>query len=122
MDRIFLHGIHLDVHLGVSELERGDEQEISVDVELEVDTRRAGGSDQVDDTIDYSAVHALVKHVACGHPHALVEALAERVATSVLARFPADVVWVRVRKPEALRDRRVDYAGLEIRRARHENQ
>lgn len=122
MDRILLHGVELEVHVGVPEEERRQTQTVFLDLALECDLKPAGGSDQVEDTVDYAAVHALVKRVAAGHPHALIEAMAERVAAAVLAKFPVDAVTVRVRKPEALRERLVEWAGVEIRRARHEGE
>jgi len=119
MDKILLHGIRLDLHIGVSEEERAEAQEVLVDVTMELETAAAGASDEVEDTVDYAAAHTLIKRIATAHPYALVEALAERIATHLLSKFPIDGVTVRVRKPMALRDRRVEWAGVEIRRARH---
>lgn len=119
MDKILLHGVHLDVHLGVPDTERSLAQTVLIDLELSCDTRRAGESDHFHDTIDYSAVHRAVRGAATERPHALVEALAERIAAAVLAGFAVEAVRVRVRKPGALRDRQVDWAGVEIVRERH---
>jgi 7,8-dihydroneopterin aldolase/epimerase/oxygenase len=119
MDKIILSGVALDVHIGVPVVERSRAQELILDVELGCYTRTAGGSDNFHDTVDYSAVHHTVKRVACERAWALVEALAESIAAAILTEFPVAAVRVLVRKPAALRDRGVAWAGVEIVRERH---
>jgi dihydroneopterin aldolase len=119
MDRIELSGIHLHAcRIGVTAAERSRPQEIIVDVSLGTDVRRAAASDDVADAIDYAAVHATVAGVAMGREFALIEALAQAIASAVLNGFPVAEVRVRVTKPGALRDQGVACAAVEITRAR----
>lgn len=75
-------------------------QRFVVDVELHCDLQAAGRSDDLTQTVDYSAVHQQVQAIVTGPPLKLTEAVAERIATTVLADYPlVQAVGVRVTKP-----------------------
>jgi dihydroneopterin aldolase len=118
MDRIIVSGAHFSVHLGVPPHERSVAQEVVLDIEAEFDVSRAGATDHFSDTVDYASIHAAARQAATGRPYALVEAMAESVAAAVLEHHPVASVRVLIRKPGALRDRGVDWAGVEITRRR----
>lgn len=118
MDRILISGARLETRIGVTEQERAAPQPVVVDVELEADTRQAARTDDLRHSIDYAAVHAVMAATASARPRALVETLAAELADALLARFPAEAVRVLVRKPGALRQQGVGWAGVEIRRRR----
>jgi 7,8-dihydroneopterin aldolase/epimerase/oxygenase len=90
---IALHGRH-----GVEEREREQGQRFVFDVWVDVDD--AALSDRIEDAVDYREVADAVREVSDGHTYALLEALADAIATELLARFPIDRARVRVRKPE----------------------
>jgi dihydroneopterin aldolase len=104
--KVELRGLELYGYHGVLEQERRDGQRFVYDVELEVGAR--GASDRLEDAIDYREVAAAVREVNDGPPFRLLEALATTVADALVARFPAERVRVRVRKPE------VRPAGVEV--------
>ncbi|MSR20840.1 MAG: dihydroneopterin aldolase [Gemmatimonadetes bacterium] len=118
VDRIILPEMPLRARVGVSAEERASEQEIFVDVELGLDLRPAGTSDDFGLTVDYEAVCEAVAAVARSRPFALIEAIAEECARVVLTAFAVEEVRVRVRKPGALRSRGVPYAAVEVLRRR----
>lgn len=118
MDKILLIGVHLTVNLGVPPEERSIPQEVVLDIELGFDTRPAGESDDFKKTVDYAAVHTVVRRVATEKPYSLVEAMAARIAAAVLEAFPIENVRVLLKKPAALRGRNVDYPAVEIIRRR----
>lgn len=100
-DRIRLNEMVFYGYHGVLPEERALGQRFVVDVELRVDLRRAGASDDLGDTVNYSAVYAAARDVVTGPPCQLIEAVAERIASRVLAEHPTvESVEVRVRKPE----------------------
>lgn len=102
MDRIRLTGLTATGRHGVFDHERRDGQTFRVDVELSLDLRPAGASDDLTDTVDYGAVAELVHEAVVGDPYDLIEALAERIAHDVLRldrRIAA--AEVTVHKPEA---------------------
>ena len=120
MDRILLNGVRLEARLGVGEAERAKPQEVIADLEVEFDTRPAGRADDFRLTVDYAALHEAVRAAAQARPYALVESLAEAMAEAVLRGWPAGEVRIRLKKPGALAERGVEWAGVEIVRRRHD--
>ncbi len=118
MDRIVIHGAHFYGRHGVRDEERRVGGRYTVDVELTFDLARAGASDDLRDTISYSDVYRAAREIVEGTSFHLIEALAERIATMVLSRFPAQTVLVRVKKEPPPVSGIIDYAGVEIVRER----
>ena len=80
MGTIVIAGLReLGVH-GVLPEEQSRPQPFEVDVELEVDLEAAGESDDLDDTVDYSAVAEAVSRVVASERYQLLERLATRIA------------------------------------------
>ena len=100
-DHIALRGLVVRGHHGVFEHERTDGQDFVVDVDLEVDTTVAAGSDELGDTVDYGAVAAAVAAVVSGEPVNLLETLTQRIASACLADVRVTSVEVSVHKPQA---------------------
>jgi dihydroneopterin aldolase len=99
-DRIRLNEMVFYGYHGVLAEEQALGQRFVVDVELETDLRAAGESDDLTRTVNYAAVYATVKEIVTGPPHKLIEAVAERIATRILAEHPGvERLQVRVRKP-----------------------
>lgn len=97
-DAIRLRGIQLPAALGVSVGERALRRPVEIDLDLECDLAPSGASDDLSHTIDYVAVWETLLAVA-GAEFRLVEALAERICTELLATFPAlELVRIEVRK------------------------
>jgi 7,8-dihydroneopterin aldolase/epimerase/oxygenase len=71
--------------VGVLPFEQEQDQPLEVDVDVLCDLRAAGASDDLADTVDYGAVCAAVEQAAGAGPVALLERLADRLATAVLA-------------------------------------
>jgi dihydroneopterin aldolase len=117
-DRIVLADMRFEGRHGVHDWERAEPQAFDVDVELALDLRPAGESDDLGRTIDYSTVHATVREVIEGPSVRLLERLAEAIAGALLERYPTDEVIVRVRKPGVDLGGPVGSAGVEVRRAR----
>ena len=100
-DRILLEGMVFFGYHGALPAERELGQRFVVDVELRLDLRAAGLSDDLSRTVDYGAVHESVKKVVEGEPLNLIEAVAERIAATVLENHPpVDTLRVKVAKPD----------------------
>ncbi len=82
--------------------------------------RAAGVSDDLTQTVNYSAMYKRVKAIVEGPPRDLIETLAEDIASALLTDFPGTTaVTVTVRKPEvALKGAMLDAAGVRIHRTR----
>ena len=100
-DLIELRGIRARGHHGVLESERIAGQPFIADVTLAVDIRRAAGSDDLADTVDYSVVAQAVHAELAGSPVDLIETLAERIAERCLSVPGVHAVEISLHKPEA---------------------
>jgi dihydroneopterin aldolase len=104
---------------GDHEWERETAQPFEVDVELRLDLRPAGQSDELSKTVDYGRVFDIAREIVEARTFHLLERLAETIASEVLAAFPlVDEIGVRVRKPKVKLSGKLDYAGVEVRRRR----
>jgi dihydroneopterin aldolase len=92
-----LTGLEVFGHHGVTEAEQRAGRTLVYDVSWDV--ADAALRDELDATVDYDAVAALVREVSDGRRFRLLEALAVAVADAVMERFPVTRVRVRVRKP-----------------------
>lgn len=96
-DTIALSHIELWTRIGVLEEERRNEQCIRVTVELSLNTRAAGTSDDIGKTIDYDAVARAVRALGKTERKTL-EKLAEDIAAMLLNDFHPESVTVTVGK------------------------
>ena len=115
---IEVQGLELRGFHGVLDEERETGQRFLFDVELLA--HDAGvRSDQLADTVDYTAVVARIEAINGERRFNLIEALAAAVADDLLERFPAARVRVRVRKPEVRLAAPADYTAATVERVRH---
>ena len=118
-DLIRLQGMTFSAAHGASPGERTRERRFVVDLEVEADLRRAGATDDLAETVNYSTLYGAVRDVMKGPPVNLLETLAERVAQRVLRDFPVLAVCVRVGKPGVPVDEGGQaVASVEVRRGR----
>jgi len=115
-DLIVIRGLVASCLVGVEEAERAHRQRIAIDLELSVDVRAAGRSDDLADTVDYAALRRHVLAAAEGGEFRLIERLAEVVAEVCLKDRRVAAVRVALEKPGALR--RARCAGVVIIRER----
>jgi 7,8-dihydroneopterin aldolase/epimerase/oxygenase len=119
-DKILLEGMVFFGRHGTLPAERELGQPFVVDVELRLDLRPAGLSDDLTQTVDYGEVHNQVKEIVEGPPVNLTETLAERIAATVLEEHPpVEGVRVKVAKPHvSLGDTVLEGSAVEILRRR----
>jgi 7,8-dihydroneopterin aldolase/epimerase/oxygenase len=99
-DKILLEGMVFHGRHGTLPAERELGQPFVVDVELRLNLRPAGLSDDLTQTVDYGEVQRRAKELVEGPPVNLTETVAERIAAAVLEEFPAvEAVRVKVTKP-----------------------
>ena len=118
MDEIQLRGIRVVGTHGVLPEEHVRPQPFEVDLDLSVDLRAAGESDDLADTVDYGALCDLVVRIVGEEHHALLERLATRIAEAALAddRIAAAAVTVRKLRPPVATD--LAFAAVRIVRRR----
>lgn len=101
MDQITLRGMRFLGRHGVSLEERLEPQPFEVDVVLHADLGAAGASDDLAQTLDYSAAFEIARRVVEEESFRLIEAIAEAIARDLFAALPVAELEVRVRKPKA---------------------
>lgn len=121
-DTIFLERMQFYGYHGNNPEERTLGQRFDVDVALETSTRKAGLSDDLVDTVNYSAAFKTVRRIVEGEPRKLLETVSEEIARQLLADEPAvRAVRVTIRKPQApLKGGVFGAAGLTIYRTRED--
>jgi 7,8-dihydroneopterin aldolase/epimerase/oxygenase len=119
-DRILLTDMVFHGHHGTLPAENELGQPFVVSIELHLDLRPAGSSDDLTRTVNYGEVHRMARDIVEGPPVQLIETLAERIATDVLRNHPAvEAVKVRVAKPHVrLGDTVLAGSAVEILRRR----
>ena len=123
-DRILLEGMVFHGRHGTLPAERELGQPFVVDVELRLDLRPAGLSDDLMQTVDYGEVHRRAREIVEGDPVGLTETVAERIARAILEDHPSvDTVRVKVAKPHVrLDDTVLAGSAVEILRRRDADQ
>ncbi len=103
-DRIAVLGLELVGGVGVYPHEKGVDQRLVVDVEMEVaGLRQAAAVDVLEATVDYDQVAEICREVVRTRHHDLIESVAEEIARGVVELDPRiGQVTVRVEKPGAV--------------------
>ncbi len=101
MDSIQLSGIRCYGYTGYLPEEQVLGQWFEVDLTLWLDLAPAGKSDAIADTLDYRSAIATVKDLVKTSKFALVERLAEAIASAILQQPLVQKVQVRLTKPAA---------------------
>ncbi|MGH9070679.1 MAG: dihydroneopterin aldolase, partial [Acidimicrobiales bacterium] len=97
-DRIQVRGLRVLGTHGVLPEEERRRQPFEVDLDLSLDLRRAGHSDDLAETVDYGALTQRVAEVVGEERFGLLEALAEAIAEVALSDERVVEVRVCVRK------------------------
>ena len=119
-DVILIHGLEFYAYHGASDQEQVVGHRYVVDVRLNVDTRPAGKSDHLTDTVSYSKVARRIVEVGTGTRYRLLEALAASITDTVLSEFlPVTALWLRVQKVCPPMNAIVASVGVEITRSRN---
>ncbi len=115
MDSIIAKGLTFMACHGLNEQERKQAQPFKIDLEMFVNLELAGNTDRIENTIDYAQVFDLVSRVVTTTNFDLIEALAEKIADTLLASFPLmSGVEVTVYKPEAPVPGEFDHFAVKI--------
>jgi dihydroneopterin aldolase len=117
-DRIVLKNMRFEGRHGYYDHELVNPQPFQVDVELRLNLQPAGVDDDLDKSVDYARVYAVVRQIVESTSFRLLEALAEAISHELLADFDVTEVGIRLRKPQVDLGGPLDYAGVEIWRRR----
>ena len=102
-DLIYIKDLRVQTIIGIFGWEREVRQEVSIDLEMTFDCKRAAKTDAIEDTIDYKKItKGIIKFVEESE-FQLQETLAEGIADLVKNEYKVDSLKLRVSKPGALR-------------------
>ncbi len=118
MDRVFIKDLLVRGIIGINDWERKTAQDILINITVFTDTRRAGKTDDLADSVNYRTLAKRVQSHAETAARFTVEALANDLAALCLEEKGVSKVVVRVEKPGAVRFSAS--VGVEIERARDE--
>ncbi|MCH2272982.1 MAG: dihydroneopterin aldolase [SAR86 cluster bacterium] len=103
MDKVFIKDLEVEAVIGVYDWEREVRQLISINLEMNFNTKKAGRSDRIDDALNYKNISKCIIELTESSKSKLIESLAQKIAKTVLSEFPVSSVIVTVEKPGALR-------------------
>lgn len=115
MDKVIIKNLLARGIIGVYDWERDKPQEILINITLFGDLKKAGETDDVEDSINYKTVAKGAQSLAENCQRMTVEALAQDIAAFCLETPGVKKVSVRVEKPGAVRF--AESVGVEIERS-----
>src|ERR1044071_4336762 len=114
-DAILINGLEFYAFHGASDEEQTVGHRYLVDVRLTVDTRPAGQSDRLHDTVSYARVAKRIVEVGTQTQYRLLEALAAHIVTVLFAEFAlVEAIQLRVQKLAPPMNSIVSSVGVEI--------
>ncbi|MEK4027373.1 MULTISPECIES: dihydroneopterin aldolase [Bacillaceae] len=123
MDKIYVTGMEFYGYHGVFPEENKLGQRFRVDAVLEVSLRKAGQSDNLEDSVNYGEVYQVCKEIVENRTFKLVEAVAEHISLALLESFPkVTACTIKVIKPDPPIPGHYNHVAVEIMRRRIENE
>ena len=97
-DQIHIEQLEISTHIGVPEEERVTPQRLTVSITLWPRHDACDLGDNIDKTVNYSAVAEAAKSFARDQSVNLIETLADRLATHLLGTFAIQKITIELRK------------------------
>lgn len=120
MDRIDIRNLEVTAKHGVYPEEKTHGQLFEISVSLYLSLRKAGRSDDLNDSLDYSKLCGAIEAFVSGNSYNLIETVAEGLAAKLLTDNDAvDKVRVEVKKPNAPISARLETVSVQIERGWH---
>ncbi|HFC9134996.1 dihydroneopterin aldolase [Enterococcus faecium] len=100
MGKIRINNLKFYTKNGVLKEERLLGQQLEIDLELVLNLAKAGKTDNVIDTIDYSEINIMISDIIENHSYHLIEALASAILDSIEINYKGKITKsiVRIRK------------------------
>ena len=118
MDKIFIQDLRIRTIIGVLPHERKHPQLVVISVEIFF-RGEAKSTDTISDALDYDAICKHTVELVKKTRFRLIEKLVEEVAQSIIKKFGAKKVNVRLTKPNALKH--TSDVGIQISRENHDS-
>ncbi len=102
MDIVYIKQLEIETIIGIYDWERKVRQKVCMDLEMTFDIRKAGISDNIEDTLNYKAVAKRIIQFVEDSEFMLIEALAENIASIIREEFPVPWLKLTLGKPGAV--------------------
>ena len=120
-DRIEIKGLKVFAHHGVYDFEKENGQDFYIDVILYTNTRNAGISDKLEESVDYGNVCFFISNFMKNNRFDLIEAVAEEMAETILLKYDLiNKARVTVHKPNAPIELEFEDVSISIERKWHD--
>ncbi len=120
MDKIFIRNLEVFANHGVYPEETALGQKFVVSADLLTDTRKAGMTDELENSINYGEVSIFISTFLQEHTYKLIEAAAEKLAEALLLKYSGlKQVRIELKKPWAPVHLPLETVGVEITRGWH---
>ncbi len=121
MDCIIIKDLKLFAYHGVNEEEKINGQSFVLDIKVWLDLKTPCETDNVEDTVSYSAIIKKVSSVFTSQKYDLLEKAAQAVSDAIFAEFPTiRECEIILKKPEAPIKADFAYVAVNIRRKRND--
>ncbi len=121
MDKILIRNLKIFAYHGVHGYEKENGQNFIFDIDAFVDMSEPCESDNVDDTVSYSAIIYQVQKIFTENKYDLLEKAAQTVADGLFESFDKiQSLRILLKKPDAPIKADFEYVGVEIFRERVE--
>lgn len=114
MNKVIIRGLEVSACHGVKDFEKIQPQPFIFDVDIYFDFSEAAVSDDIEDTINYSAASKIIVSVARDNCFNLIEKLAYECAYAVMEGTPASRIALTVYKPQAPMKQKFDTVGVSV--------
>ena len=113
MGSLVIKNIRFRARHGYHDFERVVGNDFEVDLTIKTDISKAGESDDLADTVDYTTVCSIVEDVMHGEPVMLIETLLSRIGEQIMEEVPAvESLQVCIRKLHPPMETGCDYVEI----------
>lgn len=119
MDKVYIEGLTFQTTIGFYQWEKEIKQTLVIDLAMGWNTAIAAENDELAKTLDYAEISEEIVKFANNNPVDLIETLAERIASFLMAQY--HIPWLRLKlmKPTAVHN--ATTVGVEIERGQVTN-
>ena len=102
MDKVFINGLSIQTTIGFFAWEKQIKQTLVFDLAMAWDIKPAAANDELALTLDYADISQEIERFANNNPVDLLETLAERLASHLMAKYHIPWLSLKIHKPNAV--------------------
>ncbi len=99
-DYLYITDLQVNTKIGVYNWEQAIRQRLSINLEIPLDISEC--NDKIENTLDYAKLCTVITEYIENNTFALIETVAESVATIIKSNFNLDNITISVSKPHAI--------------------